>query len=101
MTIDAVIELSFIIFLSILLLTIGIQHERNKSLSHEIEDYVEQIDRLHADAIKAQADARQAQIIADRAAAASNQKSNTIMKEKVPHDCEKAIKWAIEESKKI
>lgn len=101
MTIDQVIELSFLLFITALLITIGVQHMHNNSLTHEVTDYQAQIDQLHADAIRANQKAQQSAIIADRAVAAANMNSSRLMKQKVSHECSKAIAWAAEQAPRL
>jgi len=84
-----------------MVVTIGVQHLHNTALSKDVQDYAAQIDQLQADAIKANSDAAQARIIADRETAASKMKAAQIMKQKVPNDCEKSILWAANEAHKL
>lgn len=101
MTMENLIELSLLLFISALVVTISVQHIRNNALQEDVKDYQQQIDQLHADSIKANYEATQARIIADREITASKMKAAQIMREKVSHECSKAIGWAIIEARKI
>jgi len=74
------------------------EHQESLKYQRQVDQYKEQIDQLHIDALKAESDARKAWLEANKTMQLANAKSSQIMKQKVPHDCDKAIAWAIQKA---
>jgi hypothetical protein len=101
MTLEQIIYIGGILGLAALLICVFLLHQHNIMLSNEIQDYQEQIDQLHANAVRANQEAAEARKVADNAVAAGNAKAAQIMRERVPRGCQNAISWLVEQAPSI
>lgn len=97
MNMDLVIGL----IIATLVFIIFIQHEHAKSLDLTITQYEQQIEKLHQDSIQATKRADEAKANAQVQINSVISRNQKIMKSKVPHDCEKAMQWGIEQAARI
>lgn len=74
------------------------QLDKDNLLIHRYEN---QITQLEADAMKAQTELNDAWLTASDAVKAANAKSKEILNQKVPKDCNKAIKWMVAQAKTL
>lgn len=101
---DLIVEIILLVMLLLCCVLFGwgsYEQWQLKKANKTIEDYVEQIDKLHADSIKANTQAKLAAQKADEEVKAVNDYSRKLMKEKVSHDCQEAIKWGIQKAKSL
>lgn len=75
------------------------QHHLYKEADHIATVYAQQMNELEQDAVKANKDAGIAWGIANKAMADASEKQQKIMKENVSKDCEKAMKWGLEQAR--